>query len=65
MYKLTLNNFADRPVIILRDGFDMLATKILRSKAEVDFEVDKIQKEVQNREETLKDLLMLKEELRE
>lgn len=68
MYKLSLNNFANSPAIVLRDetkSFDFFNPRILRYKSEVDFEIDRIQKEVQNREETLKDLLVLKSELKE
>lgn len=64
MYKLSLNNFANRPAIVLKDQIDIFNTKILYTKEQVDFEIDKMQKEVDNREEVLKDLKMLRAELR-
>lgn len=65
MYKLLLKNFANKPAIVLKDQTDIFNIKILYTKEQVDFEIDKIEKEVQNREETLKDLKILKSELRE
>ena len=68
MYKLKLRNFANCPAITITDennSWDFFAPQILRTKNEADKQIDKIQKEVQNREETLKDLKMLREELKE
>lgn len=68
MYKLSLNNFANSPVIIIRDeekAYDFFNPKILRYKSEVDFEIDNLEKQAHNIQETLKDLLILRSELKE
>ena len=68
MYKLQLNNFANCPVIIISNEKKFLdegTNLILRTKNDVDKQIEMLQNENSNREQILKDLKVLRSELKE
>jgi len=68
MYKLQLNNFANCPVIIISNEkkfYDNGTISILRNKNDVDKQIEMLQNENENREQILKDLKVLRSELKE
>lgn len=68
MYKLQLNNFANCPVIIISNEkkfLEMGTISIMRTKNDVDAQIEMLQAENTNREQILKDLKVLRSELKE
>lgn len=68
MYKLQLNNFANCPVIIISNEkkfYDTGTISIMRSKNDVDKQIEMLENENKNREQILKDLKVLRSELKE
>ena len=68
MYKLQLNNFANCPVIIISNEkkfYESGTISILRTKNDVDAQIDFLEQENSNREQILKDLKVLRSELKE
>ena len=68
MYKLQLNNFANCPVIIISNEkkfYESGTISILRTKNDVDKQIEILQNENSNREQILNDLKILRNELKE